>query len=137
MEIRIANEKDLSAVFALRIEVFVREQRVPLDVEIDSEDADAVHFIADENGTAVGCARVIISGGEAHIGRLVVKSSHRGQGIGAEICKFVVNYCREQNCTRIWLNSQLHAAGFYEKLGFSPRGESFYEAGIKHIMMEL
>ncbi len=137
MEIRIANEKDMTSVFGLRLEVFVEEQNVPREIELDDEDSVACHFIADENGAAVGCARVIVNGNDAHLGRIAVKKTHRGQGIGAAICRYAIDYCRAQNCTRIWIHAQFHAAGFYEKLGFKPLGGIFMEAGIEHIEMEI
>ncbi len=137
MNIRIANENDKELVFALRFEVFVDEQNVPPEIELDKEDEHALHIIAEENGIAIGCGRVIISGRDAHIGRLAVKRSRRGQGVGASVCKFITEYCRSLDCTRIWLNSQLHAVGFYEKLGFEKKGDTFIEAGIEHIEMEI
>ncbi len=135
MKIRVAEKGDMAAVFALRIEVFVEEQKVPREIELDAEDAHAVHFIAEQTREAVGCARVIIEGESAHIGRLAVKKAFRGQGVGTAVCRFAMDYCLAQGCTYIWLNSQRHAMGFYQKLGFCPHGESFMEAGIKHIRM--
>lgn len=137
MEIRLAQGNDLALVFALRVEVFVDEQHVAPEIELDAEDAHALHFIAEENGVAIGCARVIASPEEAHIGRLAVKKERRGCGIGAAVCRFVIDHCRREGYSRIWLNSQLHAVGFYEKLGFCPRGETFWEAGIEHVSMEM
>ncbi len=136
MNIRIATEKDKQLVFALRFEVFVDEQNVPPEIELDDEDAHALHIIAEENGIAVGCARVILSGNDVHIGRLAVKRSYRGQGIGSAVCRFIIDYCRKQGYIHIWLNSQLQAVGFYSRLGFESQGEIFMEAGIEHIKME-
>ncbi len=135
VNIHIANEKERDAAFALRIEVFVNEQNVPPEIELDEEDKTALHIIAEENGEALGCARLILSCGTAHIGRLAVKKACRGKGIGSDICKFAVNYARVRGCDDIWLNSQLHAAEFYEKLGFKREGGIFTEAGIEHIKM--
>ncbi len=135
MEIRIATKPDMEAVFALRVEVFVDEQGVPPTLELDEEDAHALHVIATENGATVGCARVILSEGEAHIGRLAVKRAHRGEGIGTAICRFIIDYCRQMGNHYIWLNSQSHAVPFYERLGFCPQGEVFMEAGIEHMKM--
>ncbi len=137
MEIRIADQTELPAVFSLRVEVFVREQNVPPEIELDAEDAHALHFIAEENGEAVGCARVILSPNEgAHIGRVAVKRAWRGRGVGTSLCRFIIDYCRREGHCRIWLNSQLHAARFYQRLGFCPMGEHFFEAGIEHVTME-
>ncbi len=137
MKIRIATEQEQQQVFALRMEVFVKEQRVPPEIELDQEDAHALHLMAEENGLTVGCARILHHGKEAHIGRLAVKQTYRGKGIGAALCRFAIDHCRALGCQSIWLNSQRHAVGFYEKLGFSPVGETFWEAGIPHIRMEI
>jgi predicted GNAT family N-acyltransferase len=137
MEIRIASANDIKNVYALRNEVFVNEQNVPPEIEIDEEDKHATHIIAEENGVTVGCARILFGDDGGHVGRLAVKRSERGRGIGGEICRFIISLCRERGYKRIWLNSQLHAVGFYEKLGFSPCGETFFEAGIEHIEMEI
>lgn len=137
MEIRIAKGSDIEKVYALRHEVFVNEQNVPPELELDEEDNHATHIIAVENGAAVGCARVLFGEDGGHIGRLAVKKSERGRGVGKEICLFIIELCRERGYKRVWLNSQLHAVGFYEKLGFTRRGETFFEAGIEHVEMEI
>ncbi len=137
MKIKIASEQERQAVFALRYEVFVNEQGVPPEIELDREDETALHILAEEDGMTVGCARVIFHAGEAHIGRLAVKKAYRGRGVGAAICRFVIEHCKENGCLRIWLGAQLHAVGFYEKLGFQPKGEIFVEAGMEHIEMEI
>ena len=137
MEIRIATETDKREVLNLRLEVFVNEQNVPPEIELDSYDQNALHIIALEQGSTVGCARVIFSQNEAHIGRLAVKKEYRGKHIGLEICKFIIEYCSKIGYKNIWLNSQLHAIDFYKKLNFKPQGEIFTEAGIEHIKMVL
>ncbi len=135
INIHIAEKNDIKKVFALRSEVFVDEQNVPMEIELDEEDAHAVHIIAEEDGVTVGCARLIPSENEGHIGRLAVKKVFRGRGIGADICRFITDHCLAEGHTYIWLNSQLHAVGFYEKLGFKTDGKIFTEAGIEHIKM--
>ncbi len=132
---RVATPNDMAGIYDLRLEVFVKEQHVPPEIELDEEDACAVHFLVEENGVTVGCARVIATGREAHVGRLAVRKDRRGKGIGAFMSRFVIDYCRERGYTHIWLNSQLHAVRFYEKLGFIAQGEHFMEAGIEHIRM--
>ncbi len=135
MNIYIANKDELDLIFALRHEVFVKEQNVPEEIELDEHDTSALHIIAKEHGEVIGCARIIITENNAHIGRLAVKKDRRGQGVGSEICRFIIGYCIKDNIKLIWLNSQLHAVEFYEKLGFKKRGKIFTEAGIKHVCM--
>ncbi len=137
MNIHIAEKDEIEKAFALRFEVFVDEQNVPADIELDGEDEIAVHIIAENDDVVVGCARVIFCDSQAHVGRLAVKKLYRGKGIGASICRFIIDIARERQCDCVWLNSQLHAVGFYEKLGFLPIGDTFREAGIEHTRMEL
>ena len=135
MEIRIADMEDMPLVFELRHEVFVCEQNVPIELERDNEDAAAIHIIAKDNCVTTGCARILLHGDEAHIGRLAVKREMRGKGIGAQICRFIIDSCRALGCRKIVLHSQLHAVEFYKKLGFSAYGDKFLEAGIIHVKM--
>ncbi len=135
MNIRIATEEERPALYAIRTEVFVNEQKVPPELELDAEDAHAIHILAEEGGVAVGCARLLLREGEAHIGRLAVKKDCRGRGIGQAICRFAMEQGHRAGCKTVWLNSQLHAVGFYQRLGFQPQGEPFMEAGIEHIKM--
>ncbi len=136
MTIHPARLSDMPAVYAIRFEVFVDEQHVPPEIELDAEDATALHVIAEDENAAVGCARILFhEDGSAHIGRLAVKQARRGEGIGAAICRFCIGACRARGCTVIRIHAQLQAAGFYEKLGFSPVGKPFFEAGIEHIEM--
>ncbi len=137
MKIQIADENDKQAVFALRLEVFVDEQNVPPEIEIDEEDADAIHIIAYRNGVAVGCGRIVFDENSAHIGRIAVKKEYRNTGVGSAVCRFIVDYCTKKGMEYIWLNSQLQAVRFYEKLGFKKKGDVFTEAGIPHIQMEI
>ncbi len=136
MDIRIATDADMAKVFGLRFLVFVDEQGVPREIELDSEDAHAVHIIAEDGGEAVGCARVIASGTDAHIGRLAVKREYRGRGIGRAVFRLAVDISLGRGASLIWFHAQLHAVGFYEKLGFHRVGDVFLEAGIEHVRME-
>ncbi len=137
MTVRQATVADLDAILALRFEVFVDEQKVPPEEERDAHDDTARHFVAEEDGFVVGCARVMEEEDSAHIGRLAVRRSRRGRGIGAAICRFVLADCCARGYSRIWLNAQVSAIGFYEKLGFRSVGDIFLDAGIEHRRMEM
>ncbi len=141
MTIRSATPQDIPAIYALRFEVFVDEQHVPPEEELDAHDAIARHYVAEVNGTIIGCARLLIEEDSphtrAHIGRLAVRKSCRGCGVGAAICRCIIRECRALGCEMIWLNAQTQALGFYEKLGFDAMGEVFLDAGIPHKRMEM
>ncbi len=137
MHVRPAAPSDMEAVYAIRLEVFVQEQNVPLEEEYDDADATARHYIAEEAGVPVGCARLLTDGDGALIGRVAVRRTWRGRGVGAALCRRAMEDCRALGCTRIRINAQVRAIGFYEKLGFRAEGEVFLDAGIDHRRMEL
>ncbi len=137
LDIHICSTEETALVFALRTEVFVEEQCVPVEEELDAEDSIAVHIIAKDGGCVVGCGRIIFNGNDAHIGRLAVKRDYRGKGVGMAVCKYITALCLSHGCDSIWLNSQLHAVPFYEKAGFCAVGKVFMDAGIEHIRMVL
>jgi predicted GNAT family N-acyltransferase len=117
----------------IRMEVFVREQNVPADLEMDERDAACLHAVAyDGTGTPVGTGRLLPDG---HIGRMAVLRSARGSGIGGAILKGLMEKARERGDRRVVLSAQTHAAEFYLAHGFAMAGDVFYEAGIPHIEM--
>lgn len=123
------------ALRAVRRTVFVEEQGVPEVEEWDGQDDASRHFIAeDDNGAAVGSARLMPSG---QIGRMAVLKPLRGTGVGARLLAAAVDAARQGGYERIFLHAQTQAAGFYERAGFRPSGETFMEAGIEHRPMEL
>lgn len=109
---------------------------MPAAIELDSDDADALHVLAREDGRAIGCGRMVAHGTEIKIGRMAVLPDRRRHGIGALILKFLVEAARARGYRKAVLHAQLHAEGFYLKYGFAPVGEIFEEAGIAHRRME-
>ncbi|WP_420475016.1 GNAT family N-acetyltransferase [Noviherbaspirillum sp. ST9] len=118
---------------AVRYEVFVEEQKVPLDMEWDEMDARCVHAVAcDAEGQAVGTGRLLPDG---HVGRMAVRQPARGKGIGALMLEALVEAARKRGDREVMLNAQTQAEPFYERNGFRREGEVFMEAGIPHIHM--
>ncbi len=117
--------------------VFVREQGVPRALEIDDDDAIAVHFLAQIQGKSVGTARLVFWKSEAKIGRMAVLKSYRGMGVGKELLKRAIRLAMERKAKRIFLNAQVPVIDFYAKLGFRCVGRVFNEAGIPHRKMVL
>lgn len=141
------NEKDLKSGFALRKEVFVKEQNVPLEIEIDEKDylSSTVHIGYYDNEKLVGVARITdLDTNVIHIGRVAIAKSHRSLGLGAKLissCESVITLITSKSTVpapfTIELSSQLHAEKFYEKLGYMRANDTVYlEAGIQHIDMK-
>lgn len=135
LHIETATWTQQSAVLAsLRRTVFINEQNVPEALEWDGLDAAATHFIALDQGGAVGCARLLADG---HIGRMAVLPAYRGKGVGRALLNAVLHAACQQNLNWLHLNAQTHAAGFYARFGFQPVGAEFPDADIPHLRMEL
>ena len=126
-----------AACFAIREQVFVREQGVPLQLEMDALDASATHFLLREEHThrPLATARLLDKNGVAKIGRVAVLSSARGQGRGLQIMEAVLAEARRRGFTEAVLDAQTYAVPFYARLGFTPEGEEFDDAGIPHFAM--
>ena len=121
----------------MRIRVFVREQGVPAEIELDADDKRAIHFVASIAGTAVGTARVVMRGGNAKIGRMAVLKSHRRKKIGAKLLTRAIATAKKQGARKIYLHAQVAVIGFYKSAGFRCVGPVFDEAGIAHRKMVL
>jgi predicted GNAT family N-acyltransferase len=123
-------EPERAAAVAVRRQVFIVEQEVPASLELDEADPSCRHWLALGSGErAIGTARMQANG---HIGRIAVLAEWRGRGIGARLVEEIVAAARAAGLSSVDLDSQVHAIGFYEKLGFAVHGEVFMEAGIPH-----
>ena len=131
----VVSEKELKRVFSIRLRVFVREQGVPEEIELDKDDQRATHFLATVRGRAVGTARLVIKDGRAKIGRMAVLKSYRGKGVGKALLKRAIESARKSKAKVIYLHAQVPVIGFYEKMGFHSVGRLFREAGIPHRKM--
>jgi predicted GNAT family N-acyltransferase len=128
---------------ALRIRerVFVQEQGVPAELELDQHDPQCVHALArDETGRAVGTGRLLPAESHgarivSHVGRMAVLKEWRGRGVGGALLARLIDAARERGDMEIVLAAQIHAQGFYRAHGFLEEGDEFTEAGIPHRTM--
>jgi predicted GNAT family N-acyltransferase len=138
MSVRVVTTDDeREDAFAVRRAVFVEEQGVPEDLEIDEHDPEATHFVAYDDGTAVGAARLRgVDDETAKVERVAVLAERRGEGWGRRLMDAVEATAREAGFDRVTLHSQTHAADFYDYLGYERHGDVFYEADIPHVEMD-
>ncbi|MGO1296158.1 MAG: GNAT family N-acetyltransferase [Vibrio sp.] len=127
------NEKYAPYIRSVRDGVFVTEQGIDTSIEHDGLDHDALHVLVFVNNQAAATGRILADG---HIGRVAVISAFRGQGLGGEVMRTLLNATKQKNYPRAYLNAQSSAIEFYKKLGFHEYGDSFVEAGIDHQAME-
>jgi YbgC/YbaW family acyl-CoA thioester hydrolase len=121
----------------IRAAVFVEEQGVPAEMELDDADVDAIHALAvNRLGQPVATGRLLQAApGVAKIGRMAVNRVLRGAGLGASVLQALITAAIQRGDREVRLNAQRSAEGFYRRLGFVPHGEPFDEAGIAHIEM--
>lgn len=121
----------------MRTEVFVQEQRIPMEMEWDEADVTAVHAVAyNRLGQPLATGRLLQPApGVAQIGRMAVHRVLRGSGIGRELLHTLVKVAAERGDQQVMLHAQRSAEGFYRRLGFVARGEPFDEVDIPHIEM--
>ena len=118
----------------IRRQVFVKEQQVPVELELDEHDAECDHLLAfDEQGNAIGTARLLPDG---HIGRMAVLAEFRGQGIGSQLLTDIIVLAKTKGVHKVTLHAQIQAVEFYQKHQFQIIGEKFMEAGIPHVQMQ-
>jgi len=121
----------------LRVAVFVDEQGVPAEEEVDDHDrsdATAVHAVAyGTAGEPLGAGRFFdAGGGRAQIGRMAVARRARGTGVGRAILEALIAEAARRGYARAHLHAQLHARHFYLAAGFEDDGALFWDGGIEH-----
>ena len=122
-------------IVALRLRVYVDEQAVPLEEELDTLDHHAIHWAALEGEVVVATARLVLSTGDAKFGRLAVDRGWRRGGIGTRLLEAAIDRAQEAGAPRVILDAQTRVTALYEGLGFRQVGGVFLDAGIDHIRM--
>lgn len=126
----------MRAAFALRHEVFVLEQRIPEELEVDADDKIATHLVALLDDRVVGTLRIVRHGRTAKIGRMAVSAPMRKHGIGRALMEFAAAETGSRDGTEeIILGAQLTARDFYKRLGYVEEGGVFEDARLPHVVM--
>ena len=130
--------KASTEAFCIRRAVFIEEQKVPEELELDEFDPLAINALAYRGKQCVGTARLIdLGNGQSQVGRMAVLAHFRGKGIGRQILARLVLMAKEKGFSSVALHSQVSAIPFYEKQGFIAQGPIYDEAGIAHRNMML
>ena len=133
---RASTPEEMAGLRALRLEVFVREQGVEAEEELDSLDQAAIHAVAWDGREVVATGRlVLLSSGEAQIGRMAVRAALRRSGIGGDVLRFLEGKAQAEGAGQILLHAQTYVVPFYHQHGYREEGANFQEAGIEHIPM--
>jgi len=138
VEVIIAkNKKQREDAYSVRKIVFIDEQNVPPEEEIDEFEEQSTHFVLYDEGKPVGAGRFREMNGYGKVERICVLSSYRGKGAGKLIMEKIHELASTSNIKRLKLNAQEHAIPFYENLGYTVVSDTFLDAGIPHKTMEI
>ncbi|AKC76631.1 MULTISPECIES: GNAT family N-acetyltransferase [Staphylococcus] len=132
----VKNKDMLSECFYIRREVFVKEQGVPLENELDSFEEESIHIIGyDKNHVPFACARFRPYNNAAKVERVAILKPYRKDGYGKTMMHAIERFAKDKGYNQLVLNAQVQAQGFYEKLGYIQTGPVFIEENIDHIKM--
>ena len=132
----VEQELELEAAIQVRFRVFVSEQAVPPEEELDEADATATHAIALFQGQVVGTGRLMPrEDATVQIGRMAVDVAWRRKGIGGQILVFLEETARAQGMRSAVLNAQEYVKSFYAAHGYQEHGDTFLEVDIPHVEM--
>lgn len=135
MLIRVADfASDFAAIRRIRFAVFVDEQQVPAELEMDERDAACIHLLALVGDQAIATGRIDIDYA-GKIGRVAVLAPYRRSGVGAALMAALHGVAEDRALPEVWCNAQLTAVPFYTRLGYQVTSEPFDEAGIAHVRM--
>ena len=133
---RAESAQEFDGAHSIRLQVFVQEQGIPQELEMDNLDATALHAVAIENDVVRGTGRLnLYTPGHGVIGRMAVALPLRRQGVGGNILTFLEKEARAQRVRRVTLHAQSYVKEFYARHGYREEGEPFMEAGILHMQM--
>ena len=137
-DVRVAeSDADREAALVVRRDVFVEEQGVSEEVEMDGKDDEAVHFVATDGDDPVGAARLWeVEPGVGKVERVAVVADRRDSGIGRELMCTLETTAAERGIDRLVMHAQTHVEEFYRRLGYETTSDVFEEAGIDHVEME-
>ncbi|MCD8508768.1 MAG: GNAT family N-acetyltransferase [Bacillus sp. (in: Bacteria)] len=137
MDVRIAKtDQELKDAYFIRRVVFIEEQQVPEEIEVDEQEQEAIHFIAYDNGEPIGAGRMRLFDDYGKAERVSVLASSRKKGVGELIMKKMEETALVEGKSFVKLNAQSHAEPFYLKIGYETCSDVFYEADIPHVAMK-
>ncbi|AZU61290.1 GNAT family N-acetyltransferase [Neobacillus mesonae] len=131
----VESQQELEDAYKVRKNVFVEEQHVPIEEEIDQFEQDAVHFVMYHEDMPIGAGRFRIIDGIGKVERICVLEESRKLGAGKAIMDSIETYALKNGIQKLKLNAQTHAIPFYEKIGFQVVSDEFMDAGIPHKTM--
>ncbi|AJO17615.1 GNAT family N-acetyltransferase [Bacillus paralicheniformis] len=131
----VKNQQQLEDAFFVRKEVFIKEQHVSPEEEMDHLDQESSHLVIYDGKEPIGAGRLRLVDSYGKLERICVLKSHRSLGIGNLIIQALEEEAAKQGAVQFMLNAQTQAVPFYEKHGYKVVSEEFLDANIPHVKM--
>ncbi|RKL68839.1 GNAT family N-acetyltransferase [Salipaludibacillus neizhouensis] len=128
--------EELRDVYDVRRQVFIEEQGVPAEIEVDEKEKESIHLVAYHDNQPIGAGRLRLEENYGKAERVCILAEMRGKGLGAALMKEMEQVARERGMDKLKLNAQTHAESFYKGNGYATVSDTFYDAGILHVTME-
>lgn len=122
-------QDDMESIKFVREQVFINGQNVPVELEWDGLDNEAIQLLVTDKNKPVATSRMLDDG---HIGRMAVMPGYRNQGIGSKMLLKLIDIAKDKNLSTVFLSAQVEAIDFYQKHGFTINSETYMDAGIPH-----
>jgi len=136
MNIKIVEtNKELDQAYTVRMKVFVDEQNVPAELELDEYDPEATHFIGCEDSQVIAASRLRYVEEYGKLERICILKEFRGKSYGKQLIGTMEEEIKNQGYHKAKLNAQTYAEGFYRKLGYETVSGEFMDTGIPHVTM--
>jgi predicted GNAT family N-acyltransferase len=133
---KVHSQSDINKCFEIRRKVFIEEQKVPESEEFDDYETICNHYLVFNGKEVIGTARTRKTSSGYKMERIAILKEQRKKGFGAKLVKNLLTRIKKNASSKIYLSAQVQAIGFYEKLGFLRKGETYLDANIEHIEME-
>ncbi len=133
----VESENELRGAFEVRRRVFVEEQGIAEEMDLDGNDGKALQMVVKDGAEVIGTARVqLLNAKQAKLERMAVLDGFRRMGVGRAIADFIIEELRNKQVEQVVLHAQYGVIAFYKSCGFEETGLPFTEAGLKHIKMQ-
>lgn len=129
-------EEEINQAYHIRTIVFVNEQGVSMDEEIDEFDQDAIHFVGYSKDKPIAASRLRYLKNYGKLERICIIQEERGKSYGTQMIKKMEDTVLKEGYSQTILNAQTLAVPFYEQQGYHVISDEFLDAGIPHVTMK-
>ncbi|MDY7023523.1 MAG: GNAT family N-acetyltransferase [Cyanobacteriota bacterium] len=134
IQIRLVhNESEQQALYFQRWLVLRSPLGLPQGSEQDKYEHQSVHLIAILDNQVVGSVRLrILASQIGSLAYLAVLPQFQRQGIGSQLVKHLIQVAQNRGLPTVRAMARKEMLGFYQKLGFEPKGDEVEFLGKPH-----